>query len=172
VHAALGPRTRRQHDDGLPLQGPVRDALVVPGGAGPRALRRRAHGRRPPRRPRHHAFLLALGRSGALARDRSLALRVGDAPPRALRAILSVLPLDTFTPTPAAVMAVVGAPERVPEPVREFQALVETAAGRAVQFEVVERFAFYERSRAAFAVVATSERRAYGNIILTKGVIP
>jgi len=105
----------------------------------------------------------------SLAR-RLLRLDGADAP-RALRAILSVLPLDTFTPTPAAVMAVVGAPELVPDPVREFQALVETAAGRAVQFEVVERFAFYERSRAAFAVVATSERRAYGNIILTKGVI-
>ena len=108
--------------------------------------------------------------AASLAR-RLLRLDGADAP-RALRAILSVLPLDTFTPTPAAVMAVVGAPELVPEPVREFQALVETAAGHAVQFEVVERFAFYERSRAAFAVVATSERRPYGNIILTKGVIP
>jgi L-fucose mutarotase len=92
--------------------------------------------------------------------------------PRAVRAILSVLPLDTFTPTPAAVMAVVDAPEVVPEPVREFQVLLEAAAGRPVEFETLERFAFYERARAAFAIVATSEPRGYGNIILTKGVIP
>lgn len=92
--------------------------------------------------------------------------------PRALRAILSVLPLDTFTPRPAAVMAVVGDPAAVPEPVREFQALVDAAAGRSVALEALERFAFYERARAAFAVVVTGERRPYGNILLVKGVVP
>ena len=92
--------------------------------------------------------------------------------PRALRAILSVLPLDTFTSRPAAVMAVVGNPGAVPEPVREFQGLVDAAAGRAVSLEALERFAFYERARAAFAVVATGEPRPYGNILLVKGVVP
>ena len=91
--------------------------------------------------------------------------------PRALRAILSVLPLDTFTPRPAAVMAVVGDPDAVPDPVREFQALVDAAAGRPVALEALERFAFYERARAAFAVVATGERRPYGNILVVKGVV-
>ncbi len=91
--------------------------------------------------------------------------------PRAVRAILSVLPLDSFSPTPAAVMAVVGASDLVPEPVREFQALVDVAVGRVMRLEVVERFAFYRRAQAAFVIVATSEARAYGNIILTKGVI-
>jgi L-fucose mutarotase len=90
--------------------------------------------------------------------------------PRALRAILSVLPLDTFT-RPAAVMAVVGDAAAVPEPVREFQALVDAAAGRPVALEALERFAFYERARAAFAVIATGERRPYGNILLVKGVV-
>src|SRR5262245_2616914 len=91
--------------------------------------------------------------------------------PRALRAILSVLPLDTFTPTPAAVMAVVGDPESVPPPVRDFQAIVDAVAGRPVRLEVLERFAFYERARAAFADVATSEPRPYGNILIVKGVV-
>jgi L-fucose mutarotase len=91
--------------------------------------------------------------------------------PRALRAILSVLPLDTFAPKPAAVMAVVGDPGAVPEPVREFQAIVDAAAGRAVPLEALERFALYERARAAFAIVATGERRPYGNILLVKGVV-
>src|SRR5262245_60017962 len=92
--------------------------------------------------------------------------------PRALRAILSVLPLDTFAQTPAAVMAVVGNPETVPPPVREFQDVVDFAAGRPVRIESIERFAFYERAKAAFAVVATGEHRFYGNIIVVKGVIP
>lgn len=91
--------------------------------------------------------------------------------PRALRAILSVFPLDTFGATPARVMAVVGDPGAVPAPVRDFQAIVDAAAGRPVPLEALERFAFYERARAAFAVVATGEPRPYGNILLVKGVV-
>jgi L-fucose mutarotase len=91
--------------------------------------------------------------------------------PRALRAILSLLPLDTFTATPAAVMAVVGDPGSVPPPVRDFQAIVDAEAGRPVRLEILERFAFYERARAAFAVVATGEPRPYGNILVVKGVV-
>jgi L-fucose mutarotase len=107
--------------------------------------------------------------AAALAR-RLIRLDGVDAP-RALRAILSVLPLDTFTPTAAAVMAVVGDPGAVPAPVRDFQALVDAAAGRSVALDLLERFAFYERARGAFAVVATGERRPYGNILLVKGVV-
>jgi L-fucose mutarotase len=91
--------------------------------------------------------------------------------PRAVRAILSVLPLDTFTPAPVAVMAVVGDPAAVPPLVREFQPIVDAAAGRAVRFEALERFAFYERARAAFAVVSTGDLRPYGNVLLVKGVV-
>jgi L-fucose mutarotase len=90
---------------------------------------------------------------------------------RALQAILSLLPLDTFTDSPAAVMAVVGDPTLIPPPVREFQPIVDAAAGRPVRLVALERFAFYERARAAFAVVATGDTRAYGNILVTKGVI-
>jgi L-fucose mutarotase len=91
--------------------------------------------------------------------------------PRALRAVLSVLPVDTFTPTPAAVMAVVGDPGAVPPPVRDFQPIVDAAAGRPVRLEALERCAFYERARAAFGVVATGEPRPYGNILVVKGVV-
>jgi L-fucose mutarotase len=116
-------------------------------------------------------LVVADGNFPAASVARRLVRLVGVDAPRALRAILSVLPLDTFTPRPAAVMAVVGDPAAVPEPVREFQALVDAAAGRSVALEALERFAFYERARAAFAVVATGERRPYGNILLVKGVV-
>jgi L-fucose mutarotase len=95
----------------------------------------------------------------------------GVAASRVLQAILSVLPLDTFTDAPATVMAVVGDPAAVPPPVRDFEPLITAAAGRSVRLAALERFAFYERARAAFAVVATGEPRGYGNIILTKGVV-
>jgi L-fucose mutarotase/ribose pyranase (RbsD/FucU family) len=40
------------------------------------------------------------------------------------------------------------------------------------EIEKMERFAFYERSKAAFAIVVTGETRKYGNVILKKGVTP
>ncbi len=86
---------------------------------------------------------------------------------RALKAVLSVLPLDEFVAHPAAVMAVVGDASAVPAAVAEYRAVL----GPGVGVEVVERFAFYDRARRAFAVVATGETRKYGNILLRKGVI-
>src|SRR5260221_10889060 len=82
--------------------------------------------------------------------------------PRALSAVLSVFPLDTFVPTPAHVMQVVGDPAKVPETVREFRAILERAAGRPIAPQSIERHAFYERARSAFALLATGEQRKYG----------
>lgn len=39
------------------------------------------------------------------------------------------------------------------------------------KLERVERFAFYERAKSCYAVVATGETAKYGNIILVKGVL-
>ena len=91
--------------------------------------------------------------------------------PAVLRAVLSLLPLDSFVPEPAAVMAVVGDPDAEPPPVRDFRAVLARATGKPVAVQVLERSQFYDRARAAFAIVATGERRFYGNILLTKGVI-
>ncbi len=87
----------------------------------------------------------------------------------ALRAVLSVLPVDDFVPDPCQVMQVVGDPDAVPEPVADFTRLLQ-AAGTAPP-HAVPRQDFYALARQAFAVVATGERRLYGNIIVTKGVI-
>lgn len=92
--------------------------------------------------------------------------------PAVLTAVLTLLPLDTFTESPAAVMAVVGNPDAVPPPVREFQAILDLVQGKAVRLATLERNVFYERARSAFAIVATGERRFYGNILVTKGVVP
>lgn len=90
---------------------------------------------------------------------------------RALQAVLSLLPLDDFVDSPAAVMQVVDAPDTIPEVVQEFQRLVNAAEGKHTKFTAIERFKFYERSRSAFALIATGETRLYGNVILKKGVI-
>ena len=89
----------------------------------------------------------------------------------ALEAILKVLPLDTFVPHPAVVMEVVGDATAVPPVVDAFQSLITDHADAPCKIASLERFAFYDRAKAAFAIVQTGETRLYGNIILKKGVI-
>ncbi len=90
---------------------------------------------------------------------------------RVVRAIASVMPLDTFVEAPATGMEVVGDPGRVPEAVADFNRALDEAEGRKVKVEMIERQAFYARGRAAFAVVQTGELRTYANLILKKGVV-
>ena len=97
-------------------------------------------------------------------------LRMDVPTPRAVEAILSLLPLDTFVPAPVARMAVVDDPHAVPDVQREVDAVLHRT-GAPGTVESVERHAFYERAARAFAVVRTGERRFYGCVILVKGVI-
>jgi L-fucose mutarotase len=89
----------------------------------------------------------------------------------AVGAILSVLPLDTFEADFAGRMEVVGAPAEIPAVQAEVQAAIDLAEGRSRPMVGIERFAFYDRARDAFALVQTGERRFYGCVILRKGVI-
>ncbi len=88
-----------------------------------------------------------------------------------LRAVLSLMPLDSFVPDPAITMQVVGDPDAIPEAVQDFQTVIDGTADRPARITSLERFAFYDRAATAFAVIQTGERRLYGNIILKKGVI-
>ena len=89
----------------------------------------------------------------------------------AAQAILSVLPLDTFVEDFAGRMQVVGDPDAVPEVQAEVQAEVDRAEGRARPVPGVERFAFYDLAKGAYAVIQTGERRFYGCFMFRKGVI-
>lgn len=91
---------------------------------------------------------------------------------RALGAVLSVLPIDDFEPDPLVSMQVVGDPSAVPPIVRDMQSLVDRAVPQKPRIVARERFAFYELSRSAYAVLQTSERAFYANLILRKGVVP
>jgi L-fucose mutarotase len=108
----------------------------------------------------------------AAACARRLVRLNGVAAPRALRALLTLLPLDTFVEAPLASMAVVGDASAVPEAVREFDAVAAEAHGAMVRREALAREAFYARARDAFAIVQTGETRLYGNVLVRKGVIP
>ena len=92
------------------------------------------------------------------------AVRVADA-------ILSLMPLDRFAPDETAIrMEVVGDPEAEPPVCALFQEVVDHR-DPGYRIARLERFAFYERAKTAFAIVATGERRLYGNLILKMGVI-
>lgn len=87
---------------------------------------------------------------------------------RAAEAVLSVFPLDDFVPAPAAVM---GCPDGRPEIFDVFDRVLASANGAPVTVEEIDRFAFYDRTKEAYAVVATGERRLYANLVLKKGVL-
>ncbi|HEX8667551.1 MAG TPA: RbsD/FucU domain-containing protein [Allosphingosinicella sp.] len=89
---------------------------------------------------------------------------------RVTAAVAALMPLDDFVPAAAWRMAVVDAPDEVPPVTALFEEALR-ANGYSGPIEAVERHAFYERARGAFAVVATGEARLYGNLLLRKGVI-
>jgi L-fucose mutarotase len=91
---------------------------------------------------------------------------------QAVEAVLSVLPLDTFVDDFAARMEIVGAPNEIPPVQQEVQKAIDKAEGKPRKMVSIERFAFYDLSRKAYAVIQTGERRFYGCFMFRKGVIP
>jgi L-fucose mutarotase len=90
---------------------------------------------------------------------------------RAARAILSVLPLDSFVDKPALRMEIVGQPAEIPPVQTEVQAEIDAAQGRPLPMGGIERFEFYDLAKKAYCVIQTGERRFYGCFIFKKGVI-
>ena len=91
---------------------------------------------------------------------------------QAAEAVLSVLPLDTFVDDFAGRMEMVGDPATVPPVQAEVQAAIDHAEGKPRPMIGIERFAFYEMAKKAYAVIQTGERRFYGCFMFRKGVIP
>ena len=86
-------------------------------------------------------------------------------------AVLSLLPVDDFTPTSLFTMQVAGSPERIPEAVQSFRQIAASAGIDAVRMQAVDRFNFYEIAQKSFVIVKTGDLRLYANIAITKGVI-
>ena len=91
--------------------------------------------------------------------------------PTAARAILSLMPLDTFVEAPVIRMQVVGDPAAERPIFARMQAVADSAEGRPVPMQSLERFAFYTAARNAFAIIRTADSGPYGCFILKKGVI-
>lgn len=95
----------------------------------------------------------------------------GHSVPELLDAILIVFPLDSYVQKPIALMQVVPGDNAETSIWDTYQIIVKDRTQFNIVFEEVERFAFYERAKRAYAIVATGENALYANIILKKGVI-
>lgn len=89
-----------------------------------------------------------------------------------LEGILPLFALDTYVDHPVATMAPVPGDQLDPAVESSYRQVIDRYWPDTPAIEQVERFAFYERTREAFAVVMTGDTAKYGNIILKKGVIP
>lgn len=96
----------------------------------------------------------------------------GHGVPEILDAILRVFPLDTYVEHPVNLMEVMpGDPVETPiwEEYKEIISRYDDRGSAAVGN--IERFAFYEEAKTAYAIVATGEMAVYANVMLQKGVV-
>ncbi|MCP3776241.1 L-fucose mutarotase [Paenibacillus sp. MZ04-78.2] len=116
-------------------------------------------------------LVLADGNFPAASHAQRLVRCDGHGVPELLDAILTFFPLDTHAEHSVALMAVVPGDPVKPVIWDEYRAIVKKQAPEAAEPTFVERFAFYERAKQAYAVVATGEGALYANIVLKKGVV-
>ncbi len=95
-------------------------------------------------------------------------LRIADL----LDGILPLFVLDNYVPHPIAMMDAVPGDTLDPEVEARYRAAIDRHAPETPPIARIERFAFYDRARQAFAIVMTGETAKYGNVILKKGVTP
>ncbi|MDD7355409.1 MAG: L-fucose mutarotase [Oscillospiraceae bacterium] len=94
----------------------------------------------------------------------------GHGVPEILEAILKLVPLDPYVDSPVMLMQVTPGDDTDPVIWKDYERIVKEQSGDFKMSEI-ERFAFYERARNAYAIVATGETALYANIILKKGVV-
>lgn len=110
---------------------------------------------------------------GASIADKHLIRCDGHGVPEILEAVMKLLPLDQYVEQPVALMQVVPGDNVQPTIWSEYEKIINEyePTGMKNGFDMVERFAFYERAKKAYAVVMTGESAIYANIILKKGVV-
>ncbi len=89
-----------------------------------------------------------------------------------LAAILPLFELDQYVDVPLIMMDAVPGDQLDPEVELRYMNNIQITNPQIKKMERLERFAFYERTKEAYAVVITGETAKYGNIILKKGVTP
>ena len=116
-------------------------------------------------------IVLSDGNFPAAAYAQRLVRCDGHGIPELLEAILKFFPLDPYVPAPVSLMQVVQGDMAATSIWDRYREIIERNEPVNYSFEYVERFAFYERAKKAFAVVASGEKALYANIILKKGLV-
>ena len=91
--------------------------------------------------------------------------------PDLLDALLYLFPLDTYVDKPVTLMKEEPGDLAESKLWDEYSKIINNREERDIQFEWIDRFAFYDRAKRAFAIIATGEKAPYANLILKKGVI-
>ena len=91
--------------------------------------------------------------------------------PNATKAILSVFPIDSFIEYPVTRMEIDNKPEEINDVHIDFINALKETSGEKWKIGTTERLQFYKEAKEAYAIVSTTDARAYGCFILTKGVI-
>jgi len=91
--------------------------------------------------------------------------------PVILDAILKFFPLDYAVDHPVVLMALPAGNTTQPEIWKQYFSIVSKHGERTEKIGYMERFAFYERAKKAYAIIATSEKARFANVILKKGVV-
>lgn len=96
----------------------------------------------------------------------------GHGVPELLDAILQLFPLDTYVEHPVNLMQVMPGDTAKTPIWEEYKKIVAKYDSRGENaFGEIERFAFYEEAKTAYAIIATGEKAIYANIMLQKGVV-
>jgi L-fucose mutarotase len=115
-------------------------------------------------------LVIADGNFPAGAHPRRVVRLDGHGVPELLDAILTFYPLDRYVDAPVTLMAVLPGDPVVPVIWDEYKAIIARHEGN-IHCKEIDKYEFYEASRRAYALVATSESALYANIILKKGVV-
>ena len=116
-------------------------------------------------------IVIADGNFPAASIARKLIRLDGHGVPEVLKAILKLFPLDTYVAKPIGLMSVSEKENITPSIWEKYRKIIINSKEPFTEFEYIERFAFYERAKRAYAIIATSESALYANIILKKGVV-
>ena len=95
----------------------------------------------------------------------------GHGVPELLDAILKLIPLDAYVERPVALMEVPGDTCPTPQIWDVYKNILNKHEPDHCKIEMTERFAFYERAKKAYLIIATGETAIYANILLKKGVV-
>ncbi len=96
----------------------------------------------------------------------------GHGVPEILDAVLSLIPLDSYVEKPVALMELVpGDTCGTPVIWEKYKEILTKHEPENCEIEMIERFAFYEKAKGAYLIIATGETAIYANILLQKGVV-